>query len=763
VLQLGGNVTFTGTAGQASITSSGVAAIGGTIDLGGAQRDFSINDDGTDAVDMLVSARIINGSLKKSGAGKLRLAAASSYAGGTTLSAGTLELAGSGALGTGPITLNGGQLNVRSDAAVTTFANALTSADATIDVNQDTIAGGSSGSVEFMGVTIGANRLRFTGANRSVHFTGGSTLTGGAIFENAVGLTVSGAIGQFGGAWGLTKEGAGTMTFDGGSTNTYTGTTRVNAGMLQLNRPGLNAVPAGLQIFGGGVRLMTAEQIPNTATVEIQNPGSTLDLNGFGETINTLNGAGGGVSLGAANLTVTQGTYGGIISGSGMVIQENPGGGTSAALVLNNAQTFTGGVLVNHGSVTFSSTAPRHVGTTLTGGTWGVYNGSSLNFNVGSILTNQANVTLSGAGSSFAKINGMTSNQGTLTITNGNSFATAGALANTGTVTVNTGSTITLNGTYTNGGVTTATGTYSSKGITNTTGTLTLSGPQSYVAGGQLNVQGGTTTLNTDAGSAAVFNLQASAAGGSLLFNSTQHLASLSVTSAAVLSSAGGATTSMGPNAVVTKGFSNSGAGSLDLTNNALVVDYSGAPGPTMTTVRAAVMAAYNGGGGHWTGPGLTSSVAATDPNTLAVGYGEASDVLGISGLSTAAFRGQTVDATAVLAAFTKTGDATLDGSVDFNDLVKLAQNYNVTDGARTWGQGDFTFDGNVDFNDLVKLAQNYNTSLPAAAAAIPGASVDFEADLARAFATGVPEPSGLAAIAAVASALALGRRRRVA
>jgi len=57
--------------------------------------------------------------------------------------------------------------------------------------------------------------------------------------------------------------------------------------------------------------------------------------------------------------------------------------------------------------------------------------------------------------------------------------------------------------------------------------------------------------------------------------------------------------------------------------------------------------------------------------------------------------------------------DANHDGSVDFNDLVKLAQNYNVSDGTRTWEQGDFTGDGNVDFNDLVILAQHYNSSLP--------------------------------------------------
>jgi hypothetical protein len=64
-------------------------------------------------------------------------------------------------------------------------------------------------------------------------------------------------------------------------------------------------------------------------------------------------------------------------------------------------------------------------------------------------------------------------------------------------------------------------------------------------------------------------------------------------------------------------------------------------------------------------------------------------------------------------------GDANRDRSVDFNDLVALAQNYNTV--GKTYAQGDFTGDGSVDFNDLVQLAQNYNTSLAATGAASAG------------------------------------------
>jgi hypothetical protein len=82
---------------------------------------------------------------------------------------------------------------------------------------------------------------------------------------------------------------------------------------------------------------------------------------------------------------------------------------------------------------------------------------------------------------------------------------------------------------------------------------------------------------------------------------------------------------------------------------------------------------------------------------------------------------------------FVLAGDANHDRSVDFNDLVKLAQNYNTT--GKTFADGDFTGDGNVDFNDLVLLAQRYNTSLPLpGAAAMPSASAtSFAADWAAA------------------------------
>ena len=190
-------------------------------------------------------------------------------------------------------------------------------------------------------------------------------------------------------------------------------------------------------------------------------------------------------------------------------------------------------------------------------------------------------------------------------------------------------------------------------------------------------------------------------------------------------------------------------AGQLDLTDNALVVEYAD-PFSPLADVRTAVVSGY--GGGNWTGNGIISSTAAADP-TRAVGYGEASSVLGPAG---GTFVGQAVDGTAVLVRLTLKGDANLDGVVGFPDLVALAQNYNTLTGDVPWNRGDFTHDGNVDFTDLVALAQNYGAALPGAP--IPGAPAGFEGDLARAMAQ-VPEPAA-AGLALFAGAIA-GRRRR--
>lgn len=69
-------------------------------------------------------------------------------------------------------------------------------------------------------------------------------------------------------------------------------------------------------------------------------------------------------------------------------------------------------------------------------------------------------------------------------------------------------------------------------------------------------------------------------------------------------------------------------------------------------------------------------------------------------------------------------GDANLDGTVNFADLLLLAQNYGQPN--ENWQHGDFNGDGAVGFTDLLILAQHYGQSLeePPAATAGPGSLI---------------------------------------
>jgi hypothetical protein len=199
----------------------------------------------------------------------------------------------------------------------------------------------------------------------------------------------------------------------------------------------------------------------------------------------------------------------------------------------------------------------------------------------------------------------------------------------------------------------------------------------------------------------------------------------------------------------------------VDLKSRGMAIDYAaGAPADdaaNLASVRAQIIAG-RGAGGDYKNPaaGITSSTAAA--NTLgAVGYALASDVRPFTDGVSDVFMGNTVDKSTILVRYTLAGDLNLDGAVDFLDLARLAQSYNVTDGTRQWTTGDINYDGKTDFLDLAKMAQNYNTAL-LPSDPISGASAEFNADLARAFAS-VPEP-GFLSILAVAPLLA-GRRRR--
>jgi len=113
--------------------------------------------------------------------------------------------------------------------------------------------------------------------------------------------------------------------------------------------------------------------------------------------------------------------------------------------------------------------------------------------------------------------------------------------------------------------------------------------------------------------------------------------------------------------------------------------------------------------------------------------------------------------------AFRFAADLNNDGSVGFDDLIILARNYGKT--GATYEMGDINGDGTIDFSDLLLLAHSYGFGSTASqlASLSPSFRAELEAAMAEnsgAFSSAVPEPSVLAAFAAVGLPL-LPRRRR--
>ena len=115
-------------------------------------------------------------------------------------------------------------------------------------------------------------------------------------------------------------------------------------------------------------------------------------------------------------------------------------------------------------------------------------------------------------------------------------------------------------------------------------------------------------------------------------------------------------------------------------------------------------------------------------------------------------------------------GDADLNGSVDFNDFLKLQNGFGNA-GTR-FDQGDFNYDGVTDFNDFLALQNNFGQSISGAAVAVSKSQIaamtavavsksQIAAMTAFAAAGGVPEPAGLAMIGIAAAGML--RHRRIA
>jgi hypothetical protein len=175
----------------------------------------------------------------------------------------------------------------------------------------------------------------------------------------------------------------------------------------------------------------------------------------------------------------------------------------------------------------------------------------------------------------------------------------------------------------------------------------------------------------------------------------------------------------------------------LDLTNNSMVIDYSGPVGTLVGDVRGMLLSNR-----------LTTSSATA---TRRLGYGDNAV------LSKTTFAGQTVDPSSLLIKFTYAGDADLDGDVDVGDLGALATAWQT---AGPWTAGDFDYTGTIDVNDLGMLATNWQAGVGSPLG--PQSLSDALSSLGLP-SVSVPEPGVMAALsfAFLAASRRSGRVRR--
>ena len=395
-----GTLTLTGTNTYSGATTiqAGALQIGSGGTLGSIGGTSTVADNAVLIFDRSDSVSFTpgisgTGALVQQGSGTLTLGTANSYSGGTMLNAGTVVAGAEASLGNsgGTLTFAGGVLkwNEGTGAISSTRAMALSSGA--------TIIAAGSGLVTMSGNATGAGALTVSGpltlagnlsqsgslvvTSGSVTLSGTDTYGGGTTIQAGSTLQIgnggatgsitgnvsdSGVLGideQSGltlsqnitGGGGVRQEGTGTLTLPG--TNAYTGTTEIDAGVLQAGRSG--AIGTGPLTIASG---------------------ATLNLNGFVQTVGDLSGSG-SITLGTA--TLTEGTsnstsFGGAISGTGGLIKQGSGtltlsgasdygGGTTiqaGAVQLGNGGAITGNVVDNSAFV-FASTGTNSV--TLTG------------------------------------------------------------------------------------------------------------------------------------------------------------------------------------------------------------------------------------------------------------------------------------------------------------------------------------------------------------------------------------------------------------
>ena len=480
------------------------------------------------------------GSLVKDGTGNLILAGANTYTGGTTVSAGELQVGNGGTSGSiiGNVSMiNGSQLafnrsdNLDFDGSISGVGTLTKSGNGTL-----TLTGDNS----FLGygyVYSGSLQLGNGGTTGSVladvALFSGAHLT----FNRADTLTYAGLIT---GSGTLTKIGAGTLTLTGA--NTYTGGTTVNGGTLQLgNGGGTGSITRDVALSNSSVlafnrsdSLTYSGAVSGNGSLQ-QNGAGTLILTGnndysggtsvTGGILQIGNGGNSGSLTGAVSLASNTGlafsrtdnlTYGGIVSGDGSLSKYGDG-----ILTLTGANTYTGLTRIYRGTLQLGDvTATGSIAGNITVDPY-----ATLAFRPFSDLlysgTINGNGALSKIGYGWLTLSGDNTYTGGTTVSDGGGLVlgnggTTGSIMGNVSLAAGTNLRFFRSNSVTYGDVITGSGSVIQSG----TGTLILTGNNTYTGGTTVN--GGTLNVGSADGNMAgglSGTSQVTLAGGTLNLN----------------------------------------------------------------------------------------------------------------------------------------------------------------------------------------------------------------------------------------------------
>lgn len=694
--------TTTGTAVVTGVPSTAGLVVGQTVAGTGipsgttiksidssSQITLSANATATSTSPVTLNFTALSTPLTKAGPGALMLSAVNTFTGAVYLDSGTISF---------------GLPNTLAAENVYPYAdNAL---DFTPQPNGTTIMIGNLGGFGNINLNQGGNTYNLNlGANNSgVQYDGTISGTGNVI-----------------------KSGTGQDTW--GNPNTFTGSLTLSGGRISFKNATIGGssitVADGAEAYilisgtysepwtisGAGLSDNSGEAALRVGSNSIVNITGAITLTGTAHTADMGADAGSTLNLNSAitgtntNLGLgdyTSGAVNGYVNVNGPVSLGSGNLAIYGPVTLNSTITYTGTTsITNNGDLqvgTGGTTGALTSTATITTGNGGVQN------NLGWLIIDRSDtVTLPNviAGSQGV----MQIGSGTLDLTGTNTF-TRGVQIQNGTVQATTAANL--------GGTAAAVQFWYNGGTLQTLGTFASTHPVALYVNGTIDSDGnnasfgavtavpGTTLTKIGAGGTAFASLGSASLPMSLAVNA--------------------GTVAITPNGTATgasylSSLSIAPGAALDLTNNGMLLNYTGAS--PLSTIVSEIKAGYNNGlwnGTSTTGGVITSSSAATQAHqATALGYSD--------------------NGSEVEVKYTWYGDTNLDGVVNSADVS------NISASGNSWGTGDFNYDGKVNADDWSLFLLG--------AAAQDGSII-----------SGVPEPMSMALM--VLPALVALRRRRV-